>query len=155
MLRRTARCAMGNSRFSGSKERDRIEQERRRHVLYDAAGNLQIGGLLLLMYDDFKKPAAVGLAIAVFLYGYNRLLVHLSREEEAEGLRLDVQSEAVARQTGKLKADRYLVKPNRQIDDPDFFNIPALGGKGVNSSRLLSDDSVSSGTLHSERNRSS
>ncbi|CAJ1985766.1 hypothetical protein conserved [Leishmania donovani] len=154
MLRRTARSAMGNSRFSGSKERDRIEQERRRRLVYDAAGNLQLGGLLLMMYDDFKKPAAIGLGMVAFLYGYSRLVVHLSREEEAEGLWLDAQSEAVARQTGKLKADRYLVKPNRQIDDPDFLNIPAFGGRGVSSSKLLSDDSVSGGALHSERKRS-
>ncbi|KAG5487701.1 hypothetical protein LSCM1_08064 [Leishmania martiniquensis] len=154
MLRRTVQRAMGNSHFSGGKERDRIEQERRRRLLYDAAGNLQIGGLLSLMYHDFKKPAAIGLGMAAFLYGYNRLIVCLSREEEAEGLRLDAESEAVARQTGKLKADRYLIKPNRQIDDPDFANIPAFGGKGVSSSRLLSDDSVSSGPLQSERSRS-
>ncbi|KAG5508301.1 hypothetical protein JIQ42_08223 [Leishmania sp. Namibia] len=154
MLRRTVRRATGNSHFSGGKERDRIEQERRRRLLYDAAGNLQVGGLLYIMYHDFKKPAAIGLGMVAFLYSYNRLIVHLSREEEAEGLRLDAQSEAMARQTGKLKADRYLIKPNRQIDDPDFLNIPAFGGRGVSSSRLLSDDTVSGGPLHSERNRS-
>ncbi|KAG5511889.1 hypothetical protein JKF63_07714 [Porcisia hertigi] len=155
MLRRTVRRAMGNSHFSGGKERDRIEQERRRRLVYDAAGNLQLGGLLLVMYDDFKKPAAIGLGVVALCYSYVRLLVYLSREEEAEGLRLDAQSEAMARQTGKLKADRYLIKPNRQIDDPDFLNIPAFGGKGVGTSKLLRDDSLSSGDLHSERNRSS
>ncbi|KAL7697266.1 hypothetical protein N2W54_001567 [Lotmaria passim] len=154
MFRRTFRRAIGNARYSGGKERDRIEQERRRRILYDSAGNLQLGGLLLMLYDDFHKPFAVGVGLIALFYGYNHLLVYLSREEEDEGRRLDAQSEEMARQTGKLKADRFLVKPSRQIDDPDFLDIPAFGGKGVNKSRLMSDDSVSSGPLHSERNRS-
>lgn len=154
MLRRTIRRAVGNSRYSGGKERDRIDQERRRRILYDAAGNLQLGGLLFMIYEDFRKPFAIGVGLLGLFYGYNRLLVYLSREEEDEGRRLDAASEEAARQSGKLKADRFLVKPNRQIDDPDFLDIPAFAGKGVNKSKLMSDDTVSSGPLHSERNRS-
>jgi hypothetical protein len=154
MLRRSLRRAVGNTRFSGGKEQDRIQQERRRRLLYDAAGNLKLSGLLLLMYEDFRKPFAIGVGFLLCFYGYNRLLVHLSREEEDEGRRLDAASEQAARQSGKLKAERYLVKPNRQIDDPDFLDIPAYAGKGVSKSRLMSDDAVSSGPLHDERNRS-
>lgn len=154
MLRRTLRRAVGNTQYSGGKERDRIRQERRRRILYDAAGNLQPGGLLLMLYEDFHRPAAVGVGLLAVFYGYNRLLVYLSRQEEDEGRRLDAASEAAARETGKLKSDRYLVKPNRQIDDPDFLDIPAFAGKGVSKSKLMKDDSVSSGPLHDERNRS-
>ncbi|KPA73592.1 hypothetical protein ABB37_09724 [Leptomonas pyrrhocoris] len=154
MLRRTVRRAVGNTRFSGGKERDRIEQERRRRILYDAAGNLQLGGLLLMMYEDFRKPFAIGVGLLALFYGYNRLLVYLSRQDEEECRRLDLASEQAARQSGKLKADRYLVKPSRQIDDPDFLDIPAYAGKGVNRSKLMSDDAVSGGPMHDERNRS-
>ncbi|KPI85419.1 hypothetical protein ABL78_5509 [Leptomonas seymouri] len=154
MLRRTVRRAVSNNGFIGGKERTRIEQERRRRVLYDSAGNLRLGGLLLLMYEDFRQPLAIGVGLLALFYGYNRLVVHLSRQQEDEGRRLDSASEQAARQSGKLKADRYLVKPMRQIDDPDMLNIPAYGGKGVSKSKLMSDDAVSSGALHDERNHS-
>ncbi|KAK7195245.1 hypothetical protein NESM_000450000 [Novymonas esmeraldas] len=154
MFKRTVRRAVGNSRYTGGKERDRIEQERRRRLLYDAAGNLQLGGLARMLYDDLHWPAAIGVGVLLGFYGYNRLLVHLASEAEAEERRLDAASEAAARQSGKLKGDRYLVKPKRQIDDPDFLRIPAYAGTGVNTSALLSDDSVSSGELHNERNHS-
>lgn len=107
-----------------------------------------------MIYEDFRVPAAIGVGALGLFYGYNRLIVYLSREEEAESVRLDQESEAAARESGKLKADRYLIKPTRQIDDPDYLNIPSFSGKGVYKSKLMADDDLSSGPLQSERNRS-
>lgn len=142
----------GKYRQHVDKESERIHREQRRRILYDAQGNLLLSGLAYVLWVDFHKPAAIILASLGAFYGYNRALVYLSRGDEDRVRALDSQSEAYARQSGKLKSDKYLVKPSRQIDDPDFLNIPAFGGKAVYQSKLMTDDSASVG--HGERNRS-
>lgn len=129
-----------------------MNNERQRHILYDAKGNLKLGGLFYLLWEDFHKPLLYIICGIVVFCGYNKALLALNGDQ-ARSEAVDHRSEAEARQSGKLKADRFLVKPKRQIDDPDFLNIPSYGGKGVYQSKLFEGDEASSDPLHSERRR--
>ncbi|KAF5221747.1 hypothetical protein ECC02_005285 [Trypanosoma cruzi] len=153
MLRRSRLWRLGNYRQHSDKERDRIAQERQRRILYDHAGNVKLSGLLFLFWEEFRLPILCVAGGIVFLIGYNKLIYYLSAQEFAHEKSIDQQSEANARLSGKLKGDRYLVKPRRQLDDPDFLNIPSYAGKGVYSSKLFDDDSASTDPLFSEKRR--
>nr|CCC93510.1 unnamed protein product [Trypanosoma congolense IL3000] len=155
MLRRG--CALRfvfSNRQHSDRERDRIARERQRRILYTAAGDVKLHGLLFLLWEEFRVPIVAVTAGVVFLVAYNRIVLYYSSLERAGERELDIKSEAGARQSGKLKSDRYLVKPWRQVDDPDFLNIPSHAGKGVYKSKLFEDDKPSTEPLYSERRRS-
>ncbi|RNF16932.1 uncharacterized protein Tco025E_05087 [Trypanosoma conorhini] len=153
MLRRTRLCRLGNYRQHSDKERERIAQERQRRILYDHSGNVKFAGLLFLLWEEFRVPILCFAGGILFLVGYNKLIYHLSSQESARERELDRRSEANARLSGKLKADRYLVKPRRQVEDPDFLDVPSHAGKGVYSSKLFAEDAASTDPLFSERRR--
>lgn len=158
MLRRSGlwRVMGQNAEFRkhASRESERIHNERRRRIIYDSQGNLQLGGLVFLLYEDFHKPFLLFCGALLLFYGYNRLLVFLSSGDDVRTANVDRHSEEAARKSGKLKSERYLVKPQRQIDDPDFLDIPAFAGKGTHHSKLFVDDDASSNPLFSGKNRS-
>ncbi|KAG8347594.1 hypothetical protein ERJ75_001343500 [Trypanosoma vivax] len=135
------------------RERDRIERERHRRILYDGAGNVRLQGLMSLLWEEVRVPVAIVVGVVAFMIAYNQLVLYLSAKELAGERELDASSEAMARSSGKLKGDRYLVKPWRQIEDPDFLNIPSHAGKGVYKSKLFEEDNTSADPLFSERRR--
>ncbi|RNF07729.1 hypothetical protein TraAM80_03175 [Trypanosoma rangeli] len=153
MLRRSRLGRLGNYRQHSDKERERIAQERQRRILYDHSGNVKFSGLLFLFWEEFRAPILCLAGGIAFVVGYNKLIYHLTLQESAQERELDRQSEANARMSGKLKGDRYLVKPLRQVEDPDFLNIPSHAGKGVYSSKLFAEDSAGTDPLFSERRR--
>ncbi|KEG11049.1 hypothetical protein DQ04_03031070 [Trypanosoma grayi] len=153
MLRRSRLWRLSNYRQHSDREQERISRERNRRILYDHEGNVKLWGLAFLCWEEFRVPILFATGCVVFFVAYNKLVYYLSSMEFATEKTLDEQSETSARQSGKLKADRYLVKPRRQVDDPDFLNIPSYGGKGVYSSKLFEDDSVSTDPLFAEKRR--
>lgn len=153
MIRATAPCRVfANHAQHGAQQSERIRRQNIRQTLYDSDGNLRVGRLLCMLWNDGRKPFLWTIGIALGFYGYQRLIVYLSLEEVKRQKLIDQQSEAYARQTGKLRSDRYLVKPRRQIDDPDFLNVPSHAGKGVYSSKLFTEETSSTSELHSEYN---
>lgn len=114
--------------------------------MYDEKGNLRFAGWCYVMWEEFQGPLLCVGGGLLFTYLYQTLVVKAC-EMEAEGaIALDRQSEQIARESGKLKADRYLTKPRRQIDDPDMYNIPSHSGSGKEfRSKLFSDDSYGKG----------
>lgn len=137
-----------------NREKERLYQERQRHILYTSDGRLRWRGVLRVVGELAYKPALWCGAAAVCSYAYLRIVVLLNAQTDAERVRLDRESETKMRATGKLKAERYLVKPGRQIEDPDFLHLPSHSGKNVYRSQLLTDDSVSGGSLEGNHNRS-
>ena len=116
-------------------------REYQRNLLYDQDGNLKIAGLLHVLYVDFKKPVGIFLACAISFYVYEKIVLTMSAEETRGAVLLDQQSEQVMKETGKLKSEKYLVKPRRVIEDPDFYDkMPSYASKGEVSSRLFKDD---------------
>ena len=56
------------------------------------------------------------------------------------------------RQSGKLKAERYIVNGRRQIDDPDDpRSFQPYSGKIEHNTKLFAEDTYSSGYLQDER----
>ncbi|CBH15329.1 uncharacterized protein TEOVI_000546000 [Trypanosoma equiperdum] len=153
MLRRVRPLRAWNNRQHSDRERDRIARERQRHILYDNAGNVKLYGILFLLWEEFRVPI-IAVATGFFvLLAYNKIVLYYSARQLAGERELDQKSESEARLSGKLKGDRYLIKPWRQVEDPDFLNIPSYAGKGVYSSKLFEDDVASTDPLFSERRR--
>ncbi|EPY42026.1 hypothetical protein AGDE_01897 [Angomonas deanei] len=154
MFRRTVRRLQSSKNFHQSdRERGRMNDARRRETIYDAQGNLIFSGLLKTMWEDYKTPFLCIVGFFSFTFVYNRLIVHLNQGERRRVVAMDKASEEQQRRTGKLQADRYLVKPTRQTDDPDFLNIPSFAGKGVYKSALFTDDALSTSETVSEVRR--
>ncbi|ORC93315.1 uncharacterized protein TM35_000011920 [Trypanosoma theileri] len=153
MLRRCGPRRFGGHQQHSGREQQRITRERQRRILYDAAGNVRLSGLFFLAWEEFRRPLlAVGGGLFLFV-AYNRLVVWLSQREAAAERLLDAESEAAARESGRLRGERFLVKPRRQMEDPDFLNVPSYAGKGVYSSKLFTDDTASSDPLFAEKRR--
>lgn len=144
-MRRTARCLV-----YGDKDRERLHRERQRQMMYDRNGRIRWAGAAQLFYEEFRFPVMCIVGAVTFTYLYQKLIVYMCRRETEGAVALDRQSESIARESGKLKSDRYLVKPRRQIDDPDMREMPAHSGKSDFKSRLLYDDTYSSGDHHGE-----
>lgn len=157
MFRHSLRRAKGpNREFNkhSDKESSRMNNERRRRIIYDDKGNLNVGGLCYMLWEDFHQPVLIFASGLVLFYGYQRLIAYLSGDDDVRTANIDRLSEEQARASGKLKSERFLVKPSRQIDDPDFLDIPSFGGKNTHKSALFVDDDVSSNPLFSGKNRS-
>ncbi|KAH9599035.1 hypothetical protein LSM04_006177 [Trypanosoma melophagium] len=153
MLRRCCLRRFGSHQQHSGREQQRITRERQRRILYDAAGNVRLSGLLFLAWEDFHVPLlAIGGGLVLFV-AYNRLVVWLAAREAAGERQLDAESEAAARESGRLKDERFLIKPRRQLEDPDFLNVPSYAGKGVYSSKLFTDETASSDPLFAEKRR--
>ncbi|EPY32766.1 hypothetical protein STCU_02671 [Strigomonas culicis] len=126
-------------------------QERRRHMVYDEKGNVKLWGLAVAVWDEFRFPLLCLFGGVGGFVAYQRLVLWAMRGDGTHRRELDHQSEVYARASGKLRSDRFLVKPERQIDDPDMMNIPAFAGKGVYKSKLFDKDEFAGGDLQDER----
>lgn len=145
MLRRTTRRLV-----QGDKDRERLYRERQRQMLYDKQGRIKWLGAMQLLWEEFRFPVSCIVGVAAFTYYYQHLIIYMCRKETEGAISLDRSSEAVARESGKLKSERYLAKPRRQIDDPDLHDMPTHSGRGNFKSRLLYDDSYGAGKHHDE-----
>ncbi|CUG92733.1 Hypothetical protein, putative [Bodo saltans] len=150
MFRRNVRRLVN---VNGDKDRERIHRERQRNMMYDRNGRVRWTGAAQLFYEEFKFPVQCIVGGLAFTYFYQKLIIYMCRRETAGAVALDRKSEEIARESGKLKSDRFLVKPRRQIDDPDMRDLPTHSGKSNFKSRLLYDDTYSAGTHHEEFSR--
>ena len=149
MLRRS--ITRLSSRQHTDKERERIFRMRQQKILYDKYGNFKISGVLSVIHEQYGTYIYCVLGFGVFVYAYEHLIVYLQRQDTQHIKDLDKKSEEEMRATGKLKSDRYLSKPRRQIDDPDMHNLPAFSStKGDFKCKLFHDDSLSSGKYNEE-----
>ncbi len=147
MLRRTC----GRLAPFGSPEASRIKREKTRRFLYDEDGNIHAGNYMKLFISRHGKEVAVVVGILVFIGSYDKVIHKLIIAENEAGKGLERRSEEEIRGMGKLKADRFLVKPQRYVDDPDYYNIPGKAGPRGKSCDLFVDDERSADMYSNRR----
>eukprot|EP00758_Cryptobia_borreli_P010067 Tbor_TRINITY_DN5534_c1_g1::TRINITY_DN5534_c1_g1_i1::g.12595::m.12595 len=160
MMRRTIHHLSRHNRIRREEERIRMEAEHRK--LYDTRGNLQIGAFILKLWEEFGLGVKVFAGFCVGMYAYQKVLIWVLQKENDGAKNLSEEIEKEIRDTTKnFKGDRYIARPARQIDDPDFFNVPAYSITNDQEAarkyrpKLFDDDSLSSGNLQDDRRRSS
>ena len=129
----------------------RKEKEKARQMMYDKNGNVVARGWLRVQWNSFKDiliPAGVFLALFVVLSRFSNWVGKRQTELHED---FERKSEENARSVGKLKGERYLLKPTRVIDDPDFLHPPARSGLQARPSKLFDNDDFT--TQYAERSR--
>ena len=139
MLRRTAFCLQRS--VHSEKEKRRIKVEKTRAFLYDEQGNLIMSNYFVVLYRTFHKELKMLVAFLSSYVLYEIVVVKVIRMENQASRRLEKRSEDELRGTGKLRAERYLVKPQRFVEDPDYYDIPSASGPRAKACPLMVDDS--------------
>lgn len=147
---RSTRPALSFARNGGSHGSEELHgREQRRHkverdyrIMYDANGRLRPLGLLQILYEEFGVPVARVVGLLGFIYLWTKYVVgSMVSFHTKEMNRIEDANEQKVRETGKVQADRYIVKQRRVIDDPDW-KIPSYSGETAKS-KLFEEDRYS------------
>lgn len=130
MLRRSRLLReYANGEYLGNQSRRSYEQNYRENLRMRAAfwgptGRFQPISAAKYVWDRFGFGTKIFLGFAVGLWYYAKVVNWSSwwYQNKFDGLMSN--REDYLKSTGKLKHPKYLVDPQRQIDDPDADNIP-------------------------------
>ena len=120
-----------------------MKAESDHRILYGNSDTISIRGLcrlLMMQHGGLIKCIVGGLVVTVL---YTKLCVAFQQYEN-EGVR-EILEERVdlIRKSGKLRGERFIVIPHRQVDDADFGNLPFYSPKAQPFvSAQLSDDNA-------------
>jgi hypothetical protein len=156
MMRRT-RAFLRSNTYKSPEDAQR-EQDIFNRMLWDKDGKFKILNAAVYAWNEVAVGIKVVVGFGLLLYTYSKFIGSL-QVTDAKTMRLNqAKREKALRETGKLRSDKYLVVQNRQIDDPDFGNFPAFGGKNTgwkskafNQDMDIHDDSGLGGPLQDER----
>lgn len=125
MLRRFGplRSAFGSS-SRAQYEQTAKENLHMRAMLWTRDGKFQPLGLLKYLYEKSFYTITTLVTIVGTLWVYHYAVIWATGKYTDRNQMLFDRREEYLRSTGKLKSDTYLVKPLRQIEDPDLLNVP-------------------------------
>lgn len=157
LIRRQSSSYMGNT-SRGAYEQNYRENLKMRAALWDAQGRFTPLSALKYFWGAFGFGTKLVLGGIIILIIYSRVVNWTSRyyQNRFDGLMKAREDYLVS--TGKLKHPKYLVNPQRQIDDPDANNIPCYtiheddpDGKKVYSRSFF--DEYYEDDLHSDKSK--
>lgn len=125
MFRRSAvrRNAFGSSSRAQYEETYR-ENVKMRERVYKKDGSYDFMGIFAYLYDKSFYTIGGTLTIVGGLIAYHYLVLWATGKYTDHNQKLFDEREKFLRASGKLKSEKHLVLPLRQIEDPDILNVP-------------------------------
>ena len=158
MFRRTARRFKYNATNSNQRDSDRMGREATHRTMYDSHGNINPAGYAKVLWIEFGPLIKIVTGVIVGWYFFDKALIYTLRSENEGKKQIAEKIEEELREHPGYRGDRFISRPARIIEDPDFYRIPAHAISAETDPelarkfrpRLFDDDTVSSGRLHDE-----
>ena len=127
-------------------------------TMYDSRGNIYLPGFAKVLWDEFGVFIKIIGGVLGGWYCFDKALIYSLKSENEGKRQIAEKLEEEIREHPRFRGERYISRPARIIEDPDFYRIPAHAinpdtdpelSKKFRPS-LFDDDNVSSGRLHDE-----
>ena len=124
MLRRTRGCLDFGTTSRGAYESRRLENLKYRQAVYDANGRFNPLKWAVFVWSQMHVGFKLVGGIAVGLTFYSQVVNYANGVYTQRNIDSYAKRDEWLRASGKLKSEKYMVQPLRQIEDPDIDNIP-------------------------------